>query len=103
LLQNIQTGAGPGRVAPPMTATTPIPLSSITNPNHPLNMNLPRIQRRPAQYTIPNPNIIPNPNTMNAYGGAYNNYPYRLGNMNMGAFNPYSAYGQQTNSQFLNP
>lgn len=97
MLQNIQTSAvGPGRVAPPMSATSTIP--PVTSPNHPLNMVGPRTHRRgmPTQYTIPN--------NMNSYGGAFNNYPYRgMTNMNMGAFNSYSTYGQPTNNQFLNP
>ncbi|XP_060868845.1 peroxisomal membrane protein PEX13 [Metopolophium dirhodum] len=99
LLQNIQTGSvGPGRVAPPMTATPISSHTSITSPNHHLNLSGSRIQRRPmsTQYSIPN--------NINTYSGAYNNYPYRgMANMNMGAFNPYSAYGQPTNSQFHNP
>jgi len=96
LLQNIQTSAvGPGRVAPPITTTSPPPL--ITNPNNPPNLGVPRIQRRimPTQYGIPN---------INTYGGAYNNYPYRgMASMNMGGFNPYGAYGQPTNGQYQDP
>lgn len=96
MLQNIPTGAvGPGRVAPPITTTSTLPL--VSSPKNPPNLNGQRSQRRgiPTQYTIPN--------NVNTYGGAYNNYPY---NMNMGGFNPYSMYGQPTNltnNSYQNP
>jgi len=98
LLPNIQTGAvGPGRVAPPITTIPAPPL--LSNPNNPINLSVPRTQRRAIQTT----QLIPN---LNTYGGAYNNYPFRgMTSMNLGGFNnPYGAYGQPTmNSQYQNP
>lgn len=100
LLQNIPTSAvGPGRVAPPITTTSP-PL--VTNPNNLANQRTERTYRRylpnvPTQY-----GYTPN---LSAYGGAYNNYPYRgMSNLNMSGLNSYGAYGQPTiNGQYRDP
>ena len=42
---------------------------------------------------------------LSAYGGAYNNYPYRgMTSLNMSGFNSYGAYGQPTiNGQYRDP
>jgi len=70
----------------------------VTNPN---NLSNQRTQRR----YLPNlPTQHGYTSNLNAYGGAYNNYPYRsMPSLNMGGFNPYGAYGQPTNGQYRDP
>lgn len=106
-MHNAQTGAGPGRVAPPMPTTTAgqVPPISVTTTTAAQNTVLPRNYRRismPLQQYM-------NSATAASYGGAYSNYPYNRNymnmnmNMNMGGYSPYSSYGQPMMNQYQNP
>lgn len=102
-MQNAQTGAGPGRVAPPMPTVTAgqVPPISVTTATTAQNTAMPRNYRR---VTVPLQQYM-NSASAASYGGAYNNYPYSRNymNMNMGGYSPYSSYGQPMMNQYQNP